>query len=207
MTFQVTVDGVTVSLATMAGETAEDVVAAIAAAINLDPTLMAAGVTASATDTTLTTSEPLEGVVLNDPGLDQTDTTDTSLTLAGTAQGAQLDVTVDGVAVAVPTVLGDALADIASALAAAINTNTTLDICDISGGGSPDVNGNGVPDECEPPPCPWDLDGDGAVGFTDLGALLNDWGTDPGGPPDFDGDGSVGFTDLGVLLTHWGVCP
>ncbi len=57
------------------------------------------------------------------------------------------------------------------------------------------------------PPCPWDLDGSGDVGITDLLALLAAWGTDPGGPPDFDGDGSVGITDLLALLAGWGPCP
>ncbi len=54
--------------------------------------------------------------------------------------------------------------------------------------------------------CPWDLDGDG-VDHTDLQAMLDAWGTDPGGPPDFDGDGNVGVTDLLALLANWGPCP
>ncbi len=54
--------------------------------------------------------------------------------------------------------------------------------------------------------CPWDLDGNGSVGITDLLALLAAWGTDPGGPPDFDGDGNVGVTDLLTLLANWGPC-
>ena len=55
-------------------------------------------------------------------------------------------------------------------------------------------------------PCPWDLDGSGAVDITDFLALLAAWGTDPGGPPDFDGDGDVGITDFLELLEHWGKC-
>jgi hypothetical protein len=55
-------------------------------------------------------------------------------------------------------------------------------------------------------PCPWDLDGDGAVGIADLLALLAAWGSDPGGPPDFDGDGTVGISDLLALLPQWGSC-
>ena len=54
--------------------------------------------------------------------------------------------------------------------------------------------------------CPWDLDGDGDVGVTDLLALLAAWGTNPLGPPDFDNDGDVGVTDLLALLGHWGSC-
>ncbi len=54
-------------------------------------------------------------------------------------------------------------------------------------------------------PTPGDLDGDGAVGFTDLVMLLAAWG--PCGVPcaaDLDGDGAVGFTDLLALLASWG---
>ncbi len=56
--------------------------------------------------------------------------------------------------------------------------------------------------------CPWDLDDDGNVGFTDLLILLDAWGPIPTpSPPDFDGDGNVGFTDLLELLANWGPCP
>ena len=87
------------------------------------------------------------------------------------------------------------------------NDNGTLDICDIADGTSSDANANGIPDECEPPDCPADLDGDGSVGILDLLVLLSEWGTDPGGPPDFDGDGTVGILDLLALLANWGECP
>ena len=55
-------------------------------------------------------------------------------------------------------------------------------------------------------PCPWDLDGTGNVGSSDLVTLLFLWGADPGGPPDFDGNGSVGASDLLALLSNWGSC-
>ena len=55
--------------------------------------------------------------------------------------------------------------------------------------------------------CPWDLDGDGAVGINDFLDLLAQWGTDPGGPPDFDGNGTVGINDFLELLANWGSCP
>jgi hypothetical protein len=54
--------------------------------------------------------------------------------------------------------------------------------------------------------CP-DLDGDNMVGVTDFLALLEQWGTDPGGPPDLDGNGDVGINDFLELLTRWGPCP
>ena len=55
--------------------------------------------------------------------------------------------------------------------------------------------------------CEADLDGNGAVGASDLLALLAAWGTNPGGPPDFDGDRTVGASDLLFLLANWGPCP
>jgi hypothetical protein len=85
------------------------------------------------------------------------------------------------------------------------NSNGTEDACDIASGESADDDDDGVPDECGL--CPWDLDGSGGVGITDLLALLSAWRTDPGGPPDFDGDGAVGITDLLALLATWGPCP
>jgi hypothetical protein len=54
-------------------------------------------------------------------------------------------------------------------------------------------------------PCPADLDGDGAVGTSDLLLLLAAWGD--AGPGDLDGDGLVGTGDLLQLLAAWGECP
>jgi uncharacterized membrane protein len=62
-----------------------------------------------------------------------------------------------------------------------------------------------LPDQVEPS-CPEDLDGSGAVGFSDLTQLLNAWGDCAGCPEDLDGDGSVGFSDLTTLLNKWGPC-
>ncbi|MEE9131093.1 MAG: hypothetical protein V3T84_13825 [Phycisphaerales bacterium] len=59
----------------------------------------------------------------------------------------------------------------------------------------------------EEEPCPWDLDGNGIVGATDLLALLVSWGKCPGCPADFDDNGIVGATDLLALLVNWGPCP
>ncbi len=90
------------------------------------------------------------------------------------------------------------------------NQNGTIDICDIADGFSTDDNNNGIPDECEPPPCPWDLDNTGTVGVPDLLSLLASWGPCPPKadcPADFDGDGAVGVPDLLELLANWGPCP
>ncbi len=67
--------------------------------------------------------------------------------------------------------------------------------------------GDGMPDECQADPCPWDLGGDSTVGINDFLELLGAWGTDPGGPPDFDGDQDVGINDFLELLANWGDCP
>ncbi|MEE8154937.1 MAG: hypothetical protein V3T53_08235 [Phycisphaerales bacterium] len=57
-----------------------------------------------------------------------------------------------------------------------------------------------------PGKCPWDLDGNGSVGASDLLSLLADWGPCKGCPSDFNGDGNVGAADLITLLTFWGRC-
>lgn len=54
-------------------------------------------------------------------------------------------------------------------------------------------------------PCPWDLDGSGSVGTSDLLELFAQWGT--AGPADFDESGSVGTNDLLILFANWGPCP
>lgn len=55
-------------------------------------------------------------------------------------------------------------------------------------------------------PCPADVDDSGSVGFGDLTAMLNDWGSCPGCAADIDGNGTVGFSDLSQLLNAWGAC-
>jgi hypothetical protein len=83
------------------------------------------------------------------------------------------------------------------------NGNGVADVCDITGGGSLDTDGDGVPDECQPPVVLGDLDGDGAVNGSDLAILLGSWG-DRGGAADLNGDGTVDAADLGILLGAWG---
>lgn len=61
------------------------------------------------------------------------------------------------------------------------------------------------------PPCPGDLDGDGAVGLQDLAIVLSNFGI-PGGATseqgDLDADGDVDLQDLAVLLANFGdLCP
>jgi hypothetical protein len=94
------------------------------------------------------------------------------------------------------------------------NDNGVFDAYDIANGTSNDANSNGIPDECEVDPCPWDTapaGGDGNVGLGDLNGLLSNWGPCPAPCPwDFappGGDGSVGLGDLNALLSNWGPCP
>lgn len=55
--------------------------------------------------------------------------------------------------------------------------------------------------------CPEDVDGDGAVGFNDLVAVLAAWGPcSPACAEDIDEDGTVGFNDVVALLAAWGSC-
>ena len=52
--------------------------------------------------------------------------------------------------------------------------------------------------------CPADLDGDAAVGSSDLTVLLARWGLP--GSSDLDGNGETGAGDLATLLAAWGPC-
>jgi hypothetical protein len=78
-----------------------------------------------------------------------------------------------------------------------------------------DLGGNCVAERCSGGEscgtCLGDLDGDGVVGGSDLGAWLVSFGEscdpDESCPGDFDGDGEVRGGDLGILLAAWGVCP
>ena len=54
--------------------------------------------------------------------------------------------------------------------------------------------------------CPWDLDGTGTVGVSDLLTLLASWGPCKDCPADFDNDGTVGYSDLEILLANWESC-
>jgi len=57
------------------------------------------------------------------------------------------------------------------------------------------------------PPCPADLDGDGAVGLLDLNTLLLNFGRIAGAQPeqgDLDRDGDIDVSDLAALLSAFG---
>ena len=70
-TVQQTVEGVVISVDTSAGQTAAEVMAALAAAINADPTLTDLGIYAFAVGNALITNGSLGEVIITDPGLTQ----------------------------------------------------------------------------------------------------------------------------------------
>ena len=82
------------------------------------------------------------------------------------------------------------------------NNNGQNDGCETLFGNAPDVNRDGVPDECQ---CLGDVDGDGDVDLTDLAVLLSNYDTTPVGPNDgdTDGDGDVDMGDLTTLLSEF----
>ena len=58
------------------------------------------------------------------------------------------------------------------------------------------------------PPCPTDLNGDGASDSADLGQLLGSFGEVAlGTPGDFNDDLSIDSSDLGTMLGSFGDCP
>jgi len=85
------------------------------------------------------------------------------------------------------------------------NKNGMDDTIDILMGDGTDINDDGILDACQA--CTNDLDGDGAVGFPDLLAVLASWGPCEGCPADLDHDGTVAFPDLLAVLSSWGPCP
>ncbi|GMU80459.1 MAG: hypothetical protein AMXMBFR47_03300 [Planctomycetota bacterium] len=90
------------------------------------------------------------------------------------------------------------------------NGNGVGDGADVSSGTSNDVNGDGIPDECQ---CLGDLDASEEVDLADLAGLLATYGLCEGDPGfaaggDLTGDGCVGLEDLAALLTEFGrECP
>ncbi|MFO0872734.1 MAG: hypothetical protein U0575_02005 [Phycisphaerales bacterium] len=80
-----------------------------------------------------------------------------------------------------------------------------LDSCEIARGELVDLDGDLIPDICEP--TIGDLDGNGVIDGADVGLLLGAWGACPVPPTrcaaDINGDGAVDGADLGVLLQTW----
>ena len=62
-----------------------------------------------------------------------------------------------------------------------------------------------LPEDCGPPPSPYDLNVDGCVDGGDIGIFVTQCGT-PNSFADFNGDGQTDSAYLGMLLGGWG-CP
>ena len=67
-------NAITLQVTTNPGDTAEDVAAAVAAAINNDATLAASGITATANGSVVTTNADITSVVITDPGITHSST-------------------------------------------------------------------------------------------------------------------------------------
>jgi glucose/arabinose dehydrogenase len=89
------------------------------------------------------------------------------------------------------------------------NHNEINDACDILMGTSRDANGNGIPDECEPPPpeCRADFDGNGTLDSNDFFAFIAAF-FDGAAGADFNGDMMVNSQDFfDFLAAFFEGCP
>jgi hypothetical protein len=77
----------------------------------------------------------------------------------------------------------------------------------VAAGGAYAGNATNCNDDPCAPDCPADVDGDGAVEFSDLLAVLAIFGPCDGCPEDIDGDQQVAFSDLLSVLSAFGPCP
>ena len=82
------------------------------------------------------------------------------------------------------------------------NGNGIGDGQDIGDGESLDVNGNGIPDECE---CPADLNGDQVVDVNDVLLVIAAFGQS-NSAGDIDGNGEVDIVDILLAIEGWGTC-
>ncbi|MCP3905297.1 MAG: hypothetical protein GY715_16850 [Planctomycetes bacterium] len=55
--------------------------------------------------------------------------------------------------------------------------------------------------------CPADIDEDGFVGFSDILAVIGQWGPCECCRADLDGNLNVGFSDILAIIGAWGACP
>jgi hypothetical protein len=99
------------------------------------------------------------------------------------------------------------------------NNNFVLDLVDIQNGTSQDLNGNGIPDECESTPCPANIvdsgSSAGVVDIDDLLAVISAWGACPLPPAACPANiitagasaTNVDIDDLLAVISAWGACP
>ena len=82
------------------------------------------------------------------------------------------------------------------------NANGIPDGTDIDNGDSQDIDGNGIPDDCE---CPTDTTGDGTTDVNDLLLVIAQFGLGPG-DGDVDGSGDVDVADILLIIDMWNEC-
>jgi hypothetical protein len=96
-----------------------------------------------------------------------------------------------------------------------VPVGTAVTFGDINGDGCPDliIGYSGEPsvvvfyNNCPPPPCPADIDGNGHVNIDDLFSVIVQWGPCAGCPADIDGNDYVNIDDLFAVIGSWGPCP
>ena len=85
------------------------------------------------------------------------------------------------------------------------NNNNVADSVEIANGTVPDVDGNGIPDECQKPTnCVADPTGNQVVDVDDLLVVINNWGNP--GLGDLNTSGTTDVDDLTLVINNWGVC-
>ncbi len=81
------------------------------------------------------------------------------------------------------------------------NNNSRPDSCDLARGTSADANGNGIPDECEPP-CYADFNQDGGIDGGDVEAFYTAWEAGDASA-DVNEDGGIDGGDVETFFIAW----
>ncbi len=82
------------------------------------------------------------------------------------------------------------------------NANGVPDATDIDNGDSLDIDGNGIPDDCE---CPTDTTGDGVTDVNDLLLVISQFGQGSS-EGDVNGSGNVDIQDILLVIDMWNEC-
>jgi cysteine-rich repeat protein len=159
-TVEFVVDGATIPIVTLAGETPSDVALKMANAIGADITLNGLGVLAHAVGDSVVVSGNLTSTVITDLGLtcgdgllapieqcddanlvdldgcSSTCRVETSYVFQGVAQGGTVEFVVEGEIITISTVAGETAADVALKMAAAIESNLILNALGVLAQGS-----------------------------------------------------------------------
>lgn len=83
------------------------------------------------------------------------------------------------------------------------NRNCVPDIVDIQNGYSSDIDGDGIPDECD---CAADFNNDDVVDVHDFLQIIINWDVQGVTPEDISQNGVVDVKDLIMVIAAWGLC-